>query len=165
MIPVEELTVVGDKPESTLEEILRQDHDEIEELWESAVQLRGSDPAGSRKKYLLFVEALDEHIEIEENFLYPYSLRTHGDNVGHLVAMMREEHVEIRKRLGNIRAAANSGQPPSEADETELRNTLGTHNAREEGLYYPEFDRIFSTTPEGKKLTQSVLHQCSCGKR
>ncbi len=157
--------MVKEKPPGTLEEILTHDHDEIDELWGAAVQLRDTDPDAARKKYLAFVEALDEHIEIEEDFLYPYSLRTRGDTVGHLVTMMREEHVEIRKRLGNIRAAAASGRLPSESDETELRNTLGTHNAREEGLYYPAFDRIFSTTPEGKELTSSVLHHCSCGKR
>ncbi|MCL4323880.1 MAG: hemerythrin domain-containing protein [Candidatus Thermoplasmatota archaeon] len=149
----------------SLEDLLRQDHDEIDGYWEEAEQRRAAGDATALDFYRKFTLALDEHIEVEEEIVFPYSVKTREQESRHIIDIMRAEHVEIRKLLGKINAAISAAKLPSEEDETELKNVLGAHNTREEGLYYPDFDAAFSKTPEGQEMLHKVRSLCHCGHR
>ena len=149
----------------SLEDLLKQDHDEIDGYWVEAEQRRAVGDARALDFYRKFTVALDEHIEIEEEIVFPYRLKTREQESRHIIDVMRVEHVEIRKLLGKINAAISASKLPSEEDETELKNVLGAHNAREEGLYYPDFGTVFSQTREGREMLQKVRSICHCGHR
>lgn len=145
----------GDKAKS-IEEVLKRDHDCIDALWDDAILKREKDTKSSLKSYSLFVQALDEHIEAEEEVLFPYSLETRGNDIRQLVELMKQEHVEVRKYLGQISAEISSGRLPDIDIEAALKDILWNHNTREEGMYYPFFEAEFSRR-EGEGLMASVL--------
>ncbi len=151
--------------EPTLEDILKDDHEEIDGFWQQAGELRARNEPLTVSFYRKFVGALDEHIEIEEHDLFPFSRNTRGEAVQHLLEVLQTEHREIRKLLGKMSSDLDAGRLPSPDDETELRNILWTHNAREEGMFYPDFGAHFADTPEGRKLTDEVRARCHCGHR
>jgi len=148
-------------PTKSLEQILRDDHDHLDALWAGAESLRDADPARARQLFEEFVAGLEEHIGIEEDFLFPQALQRKEAGYVQLVGTMKEEHRLILAQVGLIKNSLHSGSLPEESVGTELANLLGNHNAREEGMFYPLFDGAFSEG-EGKELRERVLGRCSC---
>lgn len=155
---------MSESQERSIEEILKDDHDEMEETWERAREMRARGDPQATEVYEQFIHALQEHISVEEQELFPHSLKTRGTDVRPLVEQLQREHMVIQTVLGKIHGDLTSGHAVSEEDEDALRNLLGIHNAREEGFYYPDFDGRFSQTQEGRELSRNVLAGCHCGK-
>lgn len=145
----------------SLEAILQDDHDHLDQLWDKATDLQGQDLPQALLLLGEFASGLEEHIGIEEEILFPYALGWKGEAYARLVEVMRNEHMEILVQVGQIKVALKAGRMPSEEVGEALRNVLGDHNAREEGMFYPLFDRAF-TEGEGREILERVLGQCSC---
>ena len=75
-------------------------------------------PRGIHGALVEAAEALDEHMEKEEQILFP--LMRAGDNpmIRHPIGRMREEHDEHGERLANLQALANDFELPEEACST-----------------------------------------------
>ena len=116
------------------------DHDRLDELWERATALRGSDPAESLRLLRRFADGLHRHLGAEEEFLFPFFEERSEPSARGLTDLLRDEHREILRALATVLAEAGSSSGHPEGPEADLRSSLWAHNAREEGKLYPWLD-------------------------
>jgi len=86
-----------------------------------------------------FRTALEEHLRIEEDFMFP-SFEAFTRALGGPTAAMREEHGELTRLLDVIEGLLGDEQPIDEIGAS-FEALLETHNAREEQGLYPLFER------------------------
>ena len=98
----------------------------------------------ARRGFSLFRRELEEHMRLEENLLLP-ALGMTLQVEGGAAALMRAEHPLIRELLEMIEIGLENECPIGEATDA-LEVTLADHNANEERLLYPMFERM--ATPE-----------------
>jgi hemerythrin-like domain-containing protein len=136
-----------------------QDHREIDAL---IVKLRGdvSGPEGApamdagslAESFRAIEERLDRHIRWEEELLFPSVEERMPELADGPGRVMRGEHQEIRAHLRGIRDALDAAQPGAETLRAvrdgiaAVEAVLGEHNEKEEQVYYPLCDSLF--TPE-----------------
>ncbi len=116
------------------------DHDRLDELWDRAIALRATDRPGSIRAVQEFAEGLREHIQVEEELLFPHFERGSDASARRLTDFMREEHRQIVDALATLSSRVDAGAGDVEDAEALLRNLLWAHNALEEGKLYPWFD-------------------------
>jgi hemerythrin superfamily protein len=149
-IPVEEekVEVWKLKPKETESEICSyfgRDHDEIDVLFG---YLR-ADARASRPAAALFDEfdrRLERHIRWEEEILFPAVEAKMPDLADGPGRVMRWEHEEIRRYKGEAGRLLRGGLDFPRAAEL-LESTLYVlldHNRKEESIYYPLADKIFT---------------------
>lgn len=127
----------------SLGEFLESDHQRLDRLWDSASEALPTDPAGARARYREFAEGLRRHIDAEEEELFPFLERNSVPLAPHLIATLREEHVEIREALDALLGEVERAGSGVERAELRLRDLLWSHNAREEGSLYGWLDAPF----------------------
>jgi hypothetical protein len=98
----------------------------------------------ARRGFSLFRRELEEHMRLEEDLLLP-ALGMTSLVEGGAAALMRGEHSLIRELLEVIESGLENEWPIGEATDA-LEATLADHNANEERLLYPMFER--TATPE-----------------
>jgi hemerythrin HHE cation binding domain-containing protein len=97
-----------------------------------------------RRGFSLFRRELEEHMRLEEEVLLPAVGVRWQINYGP-PALLRADHARIRERLDVVEVGLENEYPIEEATDV-LEAMLADHNAREEHLLYPMFERL--ATPE-----------------
>ncbi|MDE2612771.1 MAG: hemerythrin domain-containing protein [Burkholderiales bacterium] len=121
---------------------MQHDHVEIDGIAERATAAAGAGDTGAMaREAALFLQRLEQHIDMEERVLFPaFEERTGMREAGPSV-QMREEHVQMRPILDTMRAAlaAADGQSWQRGSQA-LLEILVPHNAKEEQMMYPMLD-------------------------
>jgi len=135
---------------------MQHDHVDIDGIAERASSAAAAgDAAAMARDATLFLQRLEQHIEMEERVLFPaFEDRTGMKEAGPSV-QMREEHVLMRPHLDEMRAAVTAGdaggwQRASQA----LLEILVPHNAKEEQMMYPMLDDAMG--PDAATLLRDV---------
>ena len=124
---------------------MRQDHERLDAVFDRFRSIDVSDLPNRSRVFEEFAAGLRRHIRIEEDLLFP-AFAGNDPPRREVVAVMREEHVRIQETLDAIAARLATGAGGTSALEEALLNVLWAHNAREEGLLYPDLDE---QVPEG----------------
>lgn len=93
----------------------------------------------ARSLFARFRAELDEHIRIEEQVMFP-TFEAFVRLTGGPTAIMRREHAEIARCLDDIEDRLASERTADDAIE-QLAAMLASHNAKEECVLYPMFER------------------------
>lgn len=98
----------------------------------------------ARGAYAGFESALEHHLTVEEQVLFPeFEART--GMPGGPTAVMRMEHEQIRALLGQLRQALDRGELDDFLGFGETLNVLiQQHNMKEEQMLYPMCDRTLA---------------------
>lgn len=117
-------------------------HDECDELFAAAeTGVAHSQWVQSEARLAQFAGLLERHFEMEEQILFPALEAVTGAGFGP-TAVMRQEHVQIRSLLGDLRAALEAQDRDEFLGLSETLNLLvQQHNMKEEGILYPLADR------------------------
>ena len=102
---------------------------------------------------------LDRHIEVEEQILFPLFERMTGMTGAGPTFVMRSEHVDIRRLMGDTAAALEAADPArADASLDGLLDVLGSHNMKEERILYPMTDEAAGDDPARDDLVKRL--QC-----
>jgi hemerythrin-like domain-containing protein len=122
---------------------LDQDHrrcDDCYALAEAAVAHRDWDAAGIH--FTGFLSLFACHLDKEERVLFPRLDRAMGNAYGP-TAVMRAEHGHMRGLLEHMRGAIAQRDCGDFFDQADaLRVLMRQHNLKEEGVLYPQADRV-----------------------
>ncbi|MCC6132437.1 MAG: hemerythrin domain-containing protein, partial [Acidobacteria bacterium] len=124
-------------------EYLERDHRRLDAIIPEVERLAGErsfPEAGER--FAEFVCGLGRHIDAEEQVLFPAFEQITGMTQGGPTYVMRAEHVDIRRLMGEVSAAlATADASGAERSIRGLLETLGLHNIKEERMLYPMADQ------------------------
>lgn len=110
--------------------------------------------AGDR--FAEFSRGLGRHIDIEEQILFPFFEQTTG-MVGGPTAVMRSEHVEIRRWMNDVTAALKAADAAGvETSIRGLKDILSAHNMKEERILYPMTDRAAGNDSAREELVKRL---------
>jgi iron-sulfur cluster repair protein YtfE (RIC family) len=93
----------------------------------------------ARRRFAQFQTEMDEHIRLEEELMFP-AFEAFARATGGPTAVMRVEHREIQGLIGLLEQLLRDEQPIADVS-TALESLLGAHNAKEERVLYPLFER------------------------
>jgi len=127
---------------TTIAEYMTGDHrhcDEILATLEEAVNKEEWDRAGELTSS--FVAAMEHHITMEEEVLFPAFEQKTGMTSGPTM-IMREEHKQMRNLFLQLQWALDGKEGDEFLDTTEtLLVLMQQHNMKEEGILYPMCDQ------------------------
>jgi iron-sulfur cluster repair protein YtfE (RIC family) len=129
--------VVHALPVSLVLELHHRRLDEMLDRVEMAVEVGSWTEA--RTGFAQFQLELEEHIRIEEEMMFP-SFEAFARSPGGPTTVMRAEHRRIRGVLTTLEELLGDEQPIDEAT-SELEALLSAHNAKEEQVICPMFER------------------------
>jgi iron-sulfur cluster repair protein YtfE (RIC family) len=130
-------TIDRDSPVSLILELHHRCLDEMLDHVEMSVEIGNWDEA--RIGFAAFQTELEEHMRLEEGLMFP-SFEAFTRSPGGPTAVMRAEHDEIRTLLTVLEGFLCDEQPIDDAT-TALETLLASHNAKEEQVVYPMFER------------------------
>ncbi|WP_052064512.1 hemerythrin domain-containing protein [Acidihalobacter prosperus] len=113
-------------------EVLQADHARLDALLDAATARAESGEGGGDALGDL-IWGLRRHMAFEEQRLFPLFVASGGTAAP--TRVMRDEHVDIEKRLGRL-----AGAPADVETLAGLRDQLERHNFKEEGVLYPLID-------------------------
>jgi iron-sulfur cluster repair protein YtfE (RIC family) len=126
------------KPSVSL--ILERHHRRIDEMLERiAIALDLASWGEARLVFARFRAELEEHIRIEEQVMFP-SFEAFTRSFGGPTVVMRAEHAQIAQAVDAL-AARLDGEQDTGDELQRLQAMLASHNAKEEGILYPMFER------------------------
>lgn len=134
------LTQTAARQPDTASLILELHHRRIDEMLDAveiAVDIGSWGEA--RALFTRFRGELEEHIRIEEQLMFP-SFEAFMRMTGGPTTVMRAEHGQIARCLDAVEGALDAEQPDGEAVD-QLESVLASHNAKEERVLYPLFER------------------------
>jgi len=130
---------------SSVTDCLQADHDRLDGLMNDIKSLLGNGDSESAAAFFgQFRKGLLKHIDVEESFLFPAFEKASGMSQGGPTEVMRREHVEIKKIVGEMEDLFGSPRPEFkrfDALRTALVGVLSEHNDKEEKILYPMCDR------------------------
>ncbi len=138
-------------------EYLEQDHRRLDAIVPEVVQLVDSGAfAEAVTRFAEFACGLNRHIHAEENVLFPAFEKMTGMTAGP-TAVMRAEHVEIRRWMG-IGAAALDARDVAAVTRavSGLTEVLSVHNMKEEQILYPMTDQAAGGERERDDLVRRM---------
>ncbi|MBU6443074.1 MAG: hemerythrin domain-containing protein [Alphaproteobacteria bacterium] len=109
----------------------------------------GNDWAGTERDCKAFLQQINQHIDAEENLLFP-AFEDKTGMTGGPTQVMRMEHAQLRELFEEMLAAIGG----KEADRY-LRNAdlvaalLHEHNMKEENILYPMLDNLLGAEAAG----------------
>lgn len=114
------------------------DHRACDALWaEVEAAVDGGDAAAATDAFRVFEAAMQRHLSMEEEVLFPAFERATG-MTGGPTQVMRSEHGRMRAVLGQMAGLASAGQLNELVDQGDtLLMLIQQHNAKEEGILYP----------------------------
>jgi regulator of cell morphogenesis and NO signaling len=133
----------------TISAFFEQDHDRLDDLFQSFQALKRHDVAKATETFKEFKFGLQRHIVWEEDLLFPLWEEKTGMSEGGPTFVMRNEHRQIGEQLEAIHQKVIEQNPESEREEQALLKLLGSHNLKEERVLYPSIDQV--TTPEERR--------------
>ena len=127
--------------------LLGADHRWLDQrLVEAKRRLAAGEVARAAEEFAAFRAGLERHIEVEETVLFPALERHTG---AALTAVLREEHVELRRLLEAVAGALRASTPGSHATPwPALTARIYAHNGKEERLLYPLADQRLRAEPQ-----------------
>lgn len=138
------MTDDADQSSGPVAEFFEHDHDRLDECFEEYRRLKNETFENAREHFLEFHEGLLEHIEWEEEVLFPAFEAKMGEG---LTGTMRVEHEQIKDALEVLHEKITDGQKPSDRDDERLLKYLEPHNDSEETVLYPAIDRHLDEEP------------------
>ncbi len=130
--------------EETISTFFEHDHEQLDELFTSYRGLKRTDPGRAKELFVRFRDGLLRHIRWEEGILFPSFEDKTGFHQSGPTQVMRSEHRQIEKQLGEIDRKLAGGGVSSDEDDQYLLNLLSFHNQKEEQILYPSIDRTLS---------------------
>jgi iron-sulfur cluster repair protein YtfE (RIC family) len=131
---------------STILDFLGADHrtcDEVFAAAEIAAAQKNWDSA--RSLFERFRAAMDRHLAMEEQVLFPAFEAKTGNSMGP-TGVMRMEHEQMRALMNDMGAATASGNDAGYLGLSETLNMLmQQHNLKEESMLYPMSDRMLAS--------------------
>jgi hemerythrin-like domain-containing protein len=123
-------------------EHLRADHRRLDAIVDNVERsVRDGSMGEASARFEEFAVGLTWHIDVEERFLFPAFEEATGVCRGPTV-VMRAEHHEIRRLLGEITSALTVGAAArAHVALGALASVLGPHNLKEELVLYPTTDK------------------------
>jgi hemerythrin-like domain-containing protein len=122
-----------------LSDVMGGDHHDLDDCWERLQGIPESDRAARRVLFDVFRADLLQHIDVEEELLFPQMLNQ-DPSLRSLVERLLEEHREIKETLERLARDIEGGSKAVGDLAFELTNVLGEHNSREESSVYPWLD-------------------------
>ena len=121
--------------------ILTADHRHGDRLFAAAVAAQeAQDWSGCRRDFNAFLEALDRHLKIEEEVLFPAFEQATG-MAGGPTFVMRHEHQQMLVLLKQIGAAIEARNSADfDALARSFSDLMNGHSAKEERMLYPMCD-------------------------
>ncbi len=141
----------------TVSEFLGSDHRRLDSIFGASARLAAAGSfAEALTDFAEFASGLSRHIDMEETVLFPFFEARTGMTEGP-TAVMRREHVEIRRLLAGITTALSaSNNAAFTAGRGRLLEVLGAHNQKEEGILYPLSDRVAGGARERDDLVRRM---------
>lgn len=129
----------------TLIAYLTHDHDRCDALLRRTQQaVAASSWSAARDAVAAFQHALERHLLIEENIIFPAFEAVLGHAVSPTM-MMRSEHMRIRAVTHRLADAVMAGSTQAFVGHAEaLLLTLHGHSEKEEGVLYPMIERVLA---------------------
>lgn len=120
----------------------RPDHQRCDELWVAVESAASSaDRAASARHYQAFEEAMERHLRMEEEVLFPALDRATGMGGGGPIAVMLHEHTQMRALLTQMAGCVRAGELDALLDHGDtLMMLIQQHNSKEECIVYPTAD-------------------------
>ena len=134
---------------STILDFLGTDHRACDDFFaaaEVAVAQKNRDRA--RSLFDRFRMAMDRHLAMEEQVLFPAFEAKTGNSMGP-TGVMRMEHEQMRALVNDMETAIASGNDASYLGLSETLNMFTQqHNLKEESMLYPMSDQVLADTRE-----------------
>ena len=142
----------------TVSELLGEDHRRLDAvLGDAKRRLREGAAGAAAERFAAFRAGLERHIEVEERDLFPAFEERTGMRGAGPTEVMRAEHREIQRLLGEIAAAlAREGSPDCTALFGALTGVLLAHNGKEEKILYPMSDRVLEDSPARAEILRRI---------
>ena len=135
----------------TITSFLTEDHRLADDLFASATQ-HAADGTWQEcgRQLARFRAALETHMKLEEDVLFPAFEQATGNTQGPTY-VMRHEHREMLTALDEIDQAAAAREAKRFASLTQsFVDVLDVHSAKEETILYPMCDKLVSTLNAGQ---------------
>lgn len=116
------------------------DHDRLDELFKQFQSLKRQDIAKAKQLFNEFKIGLQRHIIWEEEILFPVFENATGIKDVGPTAVMRMEHLEIKKFLDKIHEHVKNSTIETDQFEQGMLDVLKPHNDKEESILYPWID-------------------------
>ncbi|MGH0038265.1 MAG: hemerythrin domain-containing protein [Myxococcota bacterium] len=124
-------------------DLLGADHRRLDALFADARRLCGAgEVPAARARFAAFREGLEHHIEAEEQVLFPAFEVLTGVARGGPTAVMRGEHVELRKLMAEVAGLLEAEVEAGTTLFATLTALIHAHNGKEERILYPTTDRL-----------------------
>ncbi len=122
----------------------RADHRRLDNLFQQFQRLKRIDLAQAAECFRQFQNDLQQHIQWEEQILFPRFDEKTGQRELSRTMVLRLEHQRIQNLLATIAQKLQRRDIGTEREVTLLENALVAHNAQEEHLLYPALDQLLS---------------------
>lgn len=145
-------------PMRTVSDYLQTDHRRLDGIMSGIEELvRAGRISDAATRFEEFACGLNFHIEREERVLFPYFEQKTGPAGHEPVTVMKNEHIDIRRCLADIRTAiANKSPDEIIRSIRNLQGALGPHNMKEEHVLYPVSDDRAADTRELDDLVKKM---------
>jgi iron-sulfur cluster repair protein YtfE (RIC family) len=123
--------------------IMTDDHRHCDQLFADAeASVSQGDWATAAAHYVRFRDAMEHHFTLEEQVLFPAFEGRTGSGLGP-TQVMRMEHIQMRRLLEEMDAAARDRQPDAYLGTAEtLIIIMQQHNMKEEQILYRMTDQL-----------------------
>ncbi|WP_229506620.1 hemerythrin domain-containing protein [Massilia sp. BJB1822] len=127
----------------TIGSFLGQDHQDCDEQYLLAEAHAGSGNwAAAELDFAAFAKVLEQHMQMEEQIMFPALEAAIGSNYGP-TSVMRSEHQQLRQIVGRMSDSIAQRSTDAFFDDADtLRMLLRQHNLKEESILYPMAERV-----------------------
>jgi iron-sulfur cluster repair protein YtfE (RIC family) len=140
-------------------EVMSRDHDRLDEILRAFHEEKGRDLRKAEGLFSEFKAGLENHIDWEEDILFPIFENRQGGRTSGPTAVMRMEHLQIKNLLAQIVERLKKDDPDTGSLENDLVNVLTAHNKKEEEILYPWIDQ--SVTDEEREEVLAEMEKVS----
>lgn len=136
----------------TISEFMSTDHQRCDALFAEAE----AEPVTAMQAFAAFTEAMQHHLAMEEQVLFPAFEQATGNSMGP-TRIMRMEHEQMRELFGQMIDALVARDVNTFAGLAEtLLILMQQHNLKEEQILYPMSDRALGDTSQLIARMQAV---------
>ncbi len=131
------------------------DHDRIDELFTEFHKNKEGNPEKAKEYFHKFQSRLCQHLQWEEEVLFPLFATKTGINGYGPCAVMAQEHHHIQECLNLMAVKLARQEFISDQEEDDFFLFLKKHNHKEEYILYPVIDEL-TTLEERKKVLERM---------
>lgn len=137
--------VLRDDMNQSVEIALSDDHQAIDEVFETYLITKRDKPAEALAVLQNYAALLLRHMKCEEELVFPALARYPDERACQEIPVLLDEHQIILPFLREVEAKLRAGEDPA-SSERRLFEELHEHNAREEMFVYAPLDRLLTET-------------------